>query len=92
MLCAEVPNRPNTAGVDQGHEVQVLDLLSVPLVVRHHDEPLVRVGVLKDDGLGLLLVREDVVDPLDVEPLSLQEGLRHRPEEGRRLVDDVHRV
>ena len=92
VLCAEVSNRPNTAGVDDGHEVEVLDLPPVPLEVRHHDETLLGVGVLEDDRLGLLLVREDVVDPLDVKTLPLLEGLRHRPEESRRLVDDVHRL
>lgn len=47
-------------------QVKVLHLLTSPLEVWEQNEAYVRVGVLKDNALCLLLVIQDVVDPLEL--------------------------
>ena len=48
------------------------------LVVRHHDEARLGVGVLHHDGVCLLLVLKDVVNPLNLKGLLLEVGQGHR--------------
>lgn len=52
--------------MNDGLKVKVLHLLASPLQVWHEDEACVGVCVLKDYAIGLLLVVQDVVDPLEM--------------------------
>ena len=61
------------------------------LVIRQKYVSLVRVGVFVDDGFGLLFVREDVVDPVDVEGFGLQVGQRETVVEAGRLLNHGQR-